>query len=141
MLRWLQPLSRGTPSHPPPLQRNQGRFQMTLPFPGDEPLEPTIFPTRQSSRSRRKAERKVGSGKKGTVDEEEYLLQSIVKMCSRLATVQGTRGNAKNKKKNKDPSEDRFPHFPTCSFVILFRRGGEASSAYASVHGRTSRRG
>ena len=54
--------------------------------------------SRQSSRSRRKAERKVGSGRKGTVDEEEYLLQSIVKMCSRLATVQGTRGNAKKKK-------------------------------------------
>ena len=29
------------------------------------------------------------------MDEEEYLLQSIVKMCSRLATVQGARGNAK----------------------------------------------
>ena len=50
------------------------------------------FLPRQSSRSRRKAERKVGSGKKGTADEEEYLLQSIVKMCSRLATVQGTVG-------------------------------------------------
>lgn len=53
-----------------------------------------IFLSRQSSRSRRKAERKVGSGRKGTVDEEEYLLQSIVKMCTRLATIQGTRGNA-----------------------------------------------
>jgi len=28
------------------------------------------------------------------VDEEEYLLQSIVKMSARLATIQGTRGNA-----------------------------------------------
>jgi len=48
--------------------------------------------SRQSSRSRRKAERKVGSGRKGTVDEEEYLLQSIVKMCARLATIQGEAG-------------------------------------------------
>jgi len=48
--------------------------------------------SRQSSRSRRKAERKVGSGRKGTVDEEEYLLQSIVKMCVRLATIQGEAG-------------------------------------------------
>ncbi|KAF9647728.1 Elongator complex protein 1 [Thelephora ganbajun] len=48
--------------------------------------------SRKSSRSRRKAERKVGSGRKGTVDEEEYLLQSIVKMCTRLGTIQGEAG-------------------------------------------------
>jgi hypothetical protein len=36
-------------------------------------------------------ERKVGSGRKGTVDEEEYLLKSLTKLAARLATAQGTR--------------------------------------------------
>ena len=35
-------------------------------------------------------ERKVGSGRKGTVDEEEYLLKSLTKLAGRLATTQGT---------------------------------------------------
>ena len=34
-------------------------------------------------------ERKVGSGRKGTVDEEEYLLKSLTKLAGRLATTQG----------------------------------------------------
>jgi elongator complex protein 1 len=46
--------------------------------------------TKRSSRSKRKQERKVGSGRKGTVDEEEYLLKSLTKLASRLATAQGT---------------------------------------------------
>jgi len=33
-------------------------------------------------------ERKVGSGRKGTVDEEEYLLKSLVKLVGRLTTAQ-----------------------------------------------------
>ncbi|KAF9494179.1 Elongator complex protein 1 [Pleurotus eryngii] len=41
-----------------------------------------------SSRSKRKAERKIGSGRKGTVDEEEYLLNSITKLVARFQTVQ-----------------------------------------------------
>lgn len=45
--------------------------------------------SRKSSRSKRKAERKVGSGRKGTVDEEEYLLKSLIKLVDRFA---GTRG-------------------------------------------------
>ena len=46
--------------------------------------------TKRSSRSKRKMERKVGSGRKGTVDEEEYLLKSLTKLAGRLATAQGT---------------------------------------------------
>ena len=46
--------------------------------------------TKRSSRSKRKMERKVGSGRKGTVDEEEYLLKSLTKLAGRLATTQGT---------------------------------------------------
>ena len=46
--------------------------------------------TKRSSRSKRKMERKVGSGRKGTVDEEEYLLKSLTKLAARLATAQGT---------------------------------------------------
>ena len=44
---------------------------------------------RKSSRSKRKAERKIGSGRKGTVDEEEYLLKSMTKLVDRFS---GTRG-------------------------------------------------
>lgn len=33
-------------------------------------------------------ERKVGSGRKGTVDEEEYLLKSITKLVGRFSTTQ-----------------------------------------------------
>ncbi|KAI9454947.1 IkappaB kinase complex IKAP component [Russula earlei] len=40
--------------------------------------------------SGRKMERKVGSGRKGTVDEEEYLLKSLTKLAARLETTQGT---------------------------------------------------
>jgi elongator complex protein 1 len=41
---------------------------------------------RRSSRSKRKQERKVGSGRKGTVDEEEYLVKSIAKLVGRFTT-------------------------------------------------------
>jgi elongator complex protein 1 len=34
-------------------------------------------------------ERKLGSGKKGTVDEEEYILKSVTKLVERCATTQG----------------------------------------------------
>lgn len=44
---------------------------------------------RRSSRSKRKLERKVGSGRKGTVDEEEYLLKSVVKLVDRFKITQG----------------------------------------------------
>jgi hypothetical protein len=35
-------------------------------------------------------ERKVGSGRKGTVDEEEYLLKSLTKLAGKLSEAQGT---------------------------------------------------
>ncbi|EJD52142.1 IKI3-domain-containing protein [Auricularia subglabra TFB-10046 SS5] len=44
--------------------------------------------SRRTSKSKRKLERKAGSGRKGTVDEERYLLTSIGKLCTRLATLQ-----------------------------------------------------
>ncbi|KZV69787.1 IkappaB kinase complex, IKAP component [Peniophora sp. CONT] len=44
--------------------------------------------SKRSSRSKRKMERKVGSGRKGTVDEEEYLLNSLVKLSGRVKTMQ-----------------------------------------------------
>ncbi|KLO09706.1 IkappaB kinase complex, IKAP component [Schizopora paradoxa] len=44
--------------------------------------------SKRSSRSKRKLERKVGSGKKGTVDEEEYLLTSITKLVTRFKTLE-----------------------------------------------------
>ncbi|KAI0686278.1 Elongator complex protein 1 [Cytidiella melzeri] len=40
--------------------------------------------SKRSSRSKRKLERKVGSGRKGTVDEEEYLLRSVTKLVARF---------------------------------------------------------
>ncbi|KAG6918878.1 hypothetical protein DXG01_010942 [Tephrocybe rancida] len=54
----------------------------------------TVAPTatsrssKRTSRSKRKMERKVGSGRKGTVDEEEYLLKSLTKLTARFATIQ-----------------------------------------------------
>ena len=44
---------------------------------------------RRTSRSKRKMERKVGSGRKGTVDEEEYLLRSVSKLADKFAATQG----------------------------------------------------
>ena len=44
---------------------------------------------RRTSRSKRKMERKVGSGKKGTVDEEEYLLRSVNKLVDRFNSTLG----------------------------------------------------
>ena len=38
---------------------------------------------------KRKLERKVGSGRKGTVDEEEYLLKSVTKLVARFNTTKG----------------------------------------------------
>ncbi|KDR75591.1 hypothetical protein GALMADRAFT_1330461 [Galerina marginata CBS 339.88] len=55
----------------------------------------TVAPTAASrsswrtSRSKRKMGRKVGSGRKGTVDEEEYLLRSVSKLVERFVTTQG----------------------------------------------------
>ncbi|TFK65584.1 IkappaB kinase complex, IKAP component [Pluteus cervinus] len=49
--------------------------------------------SKRSSRSKRKLERKVGSGKKGTVDEEEYLLRSVTKLVGRFSA---TRDETKN---------------------------------------------
>jgi len=45
--------------------------------------------TKRSSRSKRKMERKVASGRKGTVDEEEYLLKSLTKLAGKLSEAQG----------------------------------------------------
>jgi elongator complex protein 1 len=45
--------------------------------------------TKRTSRSKRKMERKIGSGRKGTVDEEEYLLKSLIKLAGRLTATQG----------------------------------------------------
>ncbi|KAI5122330.1 hypothetical protein M0805_002497 [Coniferiporia weirii] len=59
----------------------------------------TVAPTttskasKRTSRSKRKMERKVGSGRKGTIDEEEYLLRSIGKLVARFDTVQGDTAN------------------------------------------------
>ncbi|CAA7260510.1 unnamed protein product [Cyclocybe aegerita] len=59
----------------------------------------TVAPTtasrssRRTSRSKRKMERKVGSGRKGTVDEEEYLLRSVSKLVDRFITTQGEARN------------------------------------------------
>ncbi|KAJ3555021.1 hypothetical protein NM688_g2799 [Phlebia brevispora] len=44
--------------------------------------------SKRSSRSKRKMERKIGSGRKGTVDEEEYLLRSITKLVGRFQNTQ-----------------------------------------------------
>ncbi|KIK96350.1 hypothetical protein PAXRUDRAFT_138652 [Paxillus rubicundulus Ve08.2h10] len=41
-----------------------------------------------NSKTKRKMERKVGSGRKGTVDEEEYLLKSMAKLVTRCAATQ-----------------------------------------------------
>ncbi|KAH0829046.1 IKI3 family-domain-containing protein [Lanmaoa asiatica] len=47
--------------------------------------------SKHSSKTKRKMERKVGSGRKGTVDEEEYLLKSISKLVARWTVTQGPR--------------------------------------------------
>ncbi|KAF9047491.1 pol II transcription elongation factor [Panaeolus papilionaceus] len=44
--------------------------------------------SRRTSRSKRKMERKIGSGKKGTVDEEEYLLRSVTKLVEKFSASQ-----------------------------------------------------
>ncbi|PCH36634.1 IkappaB kinase complex IKAP component [Wolfiporia cocos MD-104 SS10] len=49
--------------------------------------------TKRSSRSKRKLERKVGSGRKGTVDEEEYLLKSVTKLVGRFNSAQADTAN------------------------------------------------
>ncbi|TCD69585.1 hypothetical protein EIP91_007007 [Steccherinum ochraceum] len=49
--------------------------------------------SKRSSRSKRKMERKVGSGRKGTVDEEEYLLKSITKLVARFSNSQNDAHN------------------------------------------------
>ena len=51
---------------------------------------PSRATTKRTSRSKRKMERKVGSGRKGTVDEEEYLLKSLTKLAGKLSEAQGT---------------------------------------------------
>ncbi|KAG1726875.1 pol II transcription elongation factor [Suillus paluster] len=45
--------------------------------------------SKRSSKTKRKMERKLGSGRKGTVDEEEYILKSVTKLVERCATTQG----------------------------------------------------
>ena len=45
---------------------------------------------RSCRKSKRKSERKANSGRKGTVDEEKYLLTSIVKLAT--ARIVATRG-------------------------------------------------
>lgn len=45
--------------------------------------------SKRSSRSKRKLERKVGSGRKGTVDEEEYLVKSVGKLVDRFKATRG----------------------------------------------------
>jgi len=49
--------------------------------------------SKRSSRSKRKMERKVGSGRKGTIDEEEYLLKSVSKLVGRFTTTQNDAHN------------------------------------------------
>ncbi|EPQ55375.1 IkappaB kinase complex, IKAP component [Gloeophyllum trabeum ATCC 11539] len=48
--------------------------------------------SKRSSRSKRKMERKIGSGRKGTVDEEEYLLNSVTKLVNTFTTSQAEAG-------------------------------------------------
>ncbi|KAJ3981419.1 IkappaB kinase complex IKAP component [Lentinula detonsa] len=43
--------------------------------------------SKRSSRSKRKMERKIGSGRKGTIDEEEYLLRSVGKLVGRFSAI------------------------------------------------------
>ncbi|KAH7883327.1 pol II transcription elongation factor [Phlebopus sp. FC_14] len=45
--------------------------------------------SKRSSKTKRKMERKIGSGRKGTVDEEEYLLKSVSKLVTRYTATQG----------------------------------------------------
>lgn len=49
---------------------------------------PSRATTKRSSRSKRKMERKVGSGRKGTIDEEEYLLKSLAKLAVKFSEAQ-----------------------------------------------------
>lgn len=55
---------------------------------------PSRATTKRTSRSKRKMERKVSSGRKGTVDEEEYLLKSLTKLTIKLSEAQGTCSNS-----------------------------------------------
>lgn len=64
-------------------------------MPATEFTRYTVAPTsvsrsssKRSSRSKRKLDRKVGSGRKGTIDEEEYLFKSVSKLVSRIVTIQ-----------------------------------------------------
>ena len=44
---------------------------------------------RRTSRSRRKLDMKQAAGRKGTVDEEQYILRSLSKLAARLIALQG----------------------------------------------------
>ncbi|KAF8339341.1 pol II transcription elongation factor [Amanita rubescens] len=73
--------------------------------------------SKRSSRSKRKLERKVGSGRKGTVDEEEYLLKSITKLVGRFNTT-------------RDEARDVLPHL--FQFTSEHREEGRALQAELS---------
>lgn len=53
------------------------------------PSAATSKASKKSSKTKRKMERRLGSGRKGTVDEEEYLLKSLTKLVERCAATQG----------------------------------------------------
>lgn len=82
MPRWRRQLSHATQLRQRRRQGLQGMSTFShLRFKG-------FTLVRRTSRSKRKMERKVGSGRKGTIDEEEYLLKSIGKLTARFNEIQ-----------------------------------------------------
>lgn len=84
--------------------------------------------SKRSSRSKRKMERKVRSGRKGTVDEEEYLLKSVGKLVERFKNTQGP-----------------VFKFPGCHIfdanVKILRRGTWPFAPFVAIYIGTSGRG
>jgi elongator complex protein 1 len=75
-------------------------------------------------------ERKVGSGRKGTVDEEEYLLKSLTKLAGRLVTAQGA---CLTFLLLFQIAREEGVEMRCCDSGII-RRGRGASAASAAVH-------
>ncbi|KAI9601999.1 hypothetical protein KEM48_001289 [Puccinia striiformis f. sp. tritici PST-130] len=78
----------------------------------------------KSSKMRKKEAKKKAAGKKGSIYEEEYLLNTLVKVCTqKLPTVQNTVGSLLpalkiwDQREPKEPEEDIEPALPRPRFA------------------------
>lgn len=74
-----------TQPHRQPHQKQQLRSRFSCPTTAVE-FNALV---RRTSRSKRKLDMKQAAGRKGTVDEEDYILRSLGKLAARLIALQG----------------------------------------------------